>query len=122
VLYREGDYVGSNVNLASRLATDAGRHQVLITHDMWKRARDLPNTEYVRLGKRKLKGLAREVVVFEARMAGKTPSNRETDPVCGMELGPGEVAARLTWDGTDRAFCSDDCLKKFVREPDKYTL
>jgi YHS domain-containing protein len=39
-----------------------------------------------------------------------------------MELGPGEVAARLTWDGTDRAFCSDDCLKKFVRDPDKYNL
>jgi class 3 adenylate cyclase len=122
VLYRQGDYVGSNVNLASRLAADAGRHQVLITNEIWKRARDLPNAEFVRLGKRKLKGLAREVVVFEARMAGKSPSNRETDPVCGMELGPGEVAARLSWDSTDRAFCSDDCLKKFVREPEKYTL
>ena len=122
VLYREGDYVGSNVNLASRLAAEAGRHQILITGDMWKRARELANAEFVRLGKRKLKGLAREVVVFEARMAGKAASNRETDPVCGMELGPGEVAARLTWDGTDRAFCSDDCLKKFVRDPDKYNL
>jgi YHS domain-containing protein len=100
----------------------AGRHQVLITADMWKRARELANTEFIRLGKRKLKGLAREVVVFEARMAGKTPSNRETDPVCGMELGPTEVAARLTWDGRGRAFCSDDCLKKFVRDPDKYNL
>ncbi len=122
VLYREGDYVGSNVNLASRLAAEAGRHQILITGEVWKRARDLPNTEFVRLGKRKLKGLAREVVVFEARMAGKAPSNRETDPVCGMELGPGEVAARLTWDGAGRAFCSDDCLKKFVRDPGKYNL
>lgn len=122
VLYREGDYVGSNVNLASRLAADAGRHQVLITHEMWKRARDLPGTEFVRLGKRKLKGLASEVVVFEARLAGKTAGDRETDPVCGMELGSGEVAARLVWDGTDRAFCSDDCLKKFVRDPAKYNL
>jgi class 3 adenylate cyclase len=122
VLYREGDYVGSNVNLASRLATDAGRHQVLVTGEMWKRARELSNTEFIRLGKRKLKGLAREVVVFEARMAGKTPSNRETDPVCGMELGPTEVAARLTWDGRGHAFCSDDCLRKFVRDPDKYNL
>lgn len=122
VLYREGDYVGSNVNLASRLAADAGRHQVLITQEVWKRARGLPNTEFIRLGKRKLKGLAGEVVVFEARMAGKAPSNRETDPVCGMELGPSEVAARLTWDGVDRAFCSDNCLKKFVREPEKYAL
>jgi len=122
VLYREGDYVGSNVNIASRLAADAQRHQVLITSEVWKRARDIPGAEFIRLGKRKLKGLAREVVVFEARLAGRTPSDRETDPVCGMELGPSEVAARLTWDGTDRAFCSDDCLKKFVREPGKYAL
>ncbi|HET9476179.1 MAG TPA: adenylate/guanylate cyclase domain-containing protein, partial [Dehalococcoidia bacterium] len=122
VLYREGDYVGSNVNLASRLANDAQRHQVLITGEMWKRARELSSAEFVRLGKRKLKGLAREVVVFEARLAGKLPSNRETDPVCGMELGPGEVAARLTWDGADRAFCSDGCLKTFVKEPAKYNL
>ena len=122
VLYREGDYVGSNVNLASRLATDAQRHQVLITSEVWKRAHSLANTEFLRLGKRKLKGLSREVVVYEARQAGKTPTNRETDPVCGMELGPTEVAARLAWEGKDRAFCSDDCLKKFVREPDKYTL
>lgn len=122
VLYREGDYVGSNVNIASRLATEAGRHQVLITNEVWKRARALPGADFIRLGKRRLKGLAREVVVFEARQAGKTTTNRETDPVCGMELGPAEVAARLTWDGADRAFCSDDCLKKFVKDPDKYHL
>jgi YHS domain-containing protein len=42
------------------------------------------------------------------------------DPVCGMELGPGEVAARLSLDGRDQAFCSEDCLRKFVRAPEKY--
>lgn len=41
VLYREGDYVGSNVNIASRLATDAARHQVLVTAAVRKEAREL---------------------------------------------------------------------------------
>ncbi|MGH2403770.1 MAG: adenylate/guanylate cyclase domain-containing protein, partial [bacterium] len=66
-LYREGDYVGSNVNIASRLCTEAGRHQILVTDEVRKAARDLPEIEFVRLGKRKLKGLAEGIVLFEAR-------------------------------------------------------
>jgi YHS domain-containing protein len=42
------------------------------------------------------------------------------DPVCGMEIGREEIAARLTMDGRDFAFCSDDCLKRFVKAPSKY--
>src|SRR5207244_1449680 len=54
VLYREGDYVGSNVNIASRLASEAERHQILVTAEVRKEARDLPDVEFVRIGKRKL--------------------------------------------------------------------
>src|SRR5207244_11167236 len=31
VLYREGDYVGANVNLADRVTSEAKRHQFLVT-------------------------------------------------------------------------------------------
>jgi adenylate cyclase len=122
VLYREADYVGSNVNIASRLGAEANRHQVLITGEVWRRAKDLPGAEFNRLGKRKLKGIAREIEVYEVSPAGREALNRETDPVCGMELGPGEAAARLTIDGVERAFCSDDCLRKFVKDPQQYSL
>jgi YHS domain-containing protein len=37
-----------------------------------------------------------------------------------MEMGQREVVARLSWDGTDHAFCSEDCLKKFVKSPRSY--
>jgi YHS domain-containing protein len=74
----------------------------------------------VRLGRRRLKGLAAEVEVFEARAADPGTLERVMDPVCGMELGKGEVAARLMWDGREHSFCSDDCLRKFVRSPDLY--
>jgi class 3 adenylate cyclase/YHS domain-containing protein len=121
VLYREGDYIGSTVNIASRLAEDADRHQVLLTEDVWRRAHDLPGAQYIRLGPRHLKGLTAEVEVFEARNAARTESRRAVDPVCGMELSAEEAAARLTLDGHDHAFCSDDCLRKFVAAPDKYT-
>lgn len=121
VLYREGDYFGSNVNVASRLAADAGRHQILITGDLWRRVKDIEGIQFTRLGKRRLKGLAQEIEVYEARWSEPGQIERFVDPVCGMEIGPTEVAARLTFEGRDHAFCSDDCLRKFVASPATYT-
>jgi len=121
VLYREGDYVGSNVNIASRVAAEAQRHQTLVTATVRKEARGLPDVEFVRLGKRRLKGLADEVELFEARRSSVESREKAVDPVCGMALGPGEVAARLTLEGKERAFCSDDCLRLFVVAPERYS-
>ena len=121
VLYREGDYVGSNVNIASRLAAAAKRHQVLVTGTVRDAAKDLPDVEYVRVGKRRLKGLADDMVLFEARASQAESEEKAIDPVCGMELRPAEVAARLSLEGQERAFCSDECLRQFVASPERYS-
>ncbi len=121
VLYREGDYVGSNVNIAARVAAEAGRHQVLVTSAVRKEAKGLTEVEFVRLGKRRLKGLSEELELFEARPSGAEKREKAIDPVCGMELGPGEAAATLTLEGEERAFCSDECLRRFVAAPEKYS-
>src|SRR5262249_39264173 len=47
VLYREGDYVGANVNAAARLADAAERHQVLVTAVVKEQAKTVPNVEFV---------------------------------------------------------------------------
>ncbi len=120
LLYRDGDYVGSNVNIASRLANDAERHQILVTPEVRREARDLPDVEFVRLGKRNLKGLTSSFELFEARAAGAPEAERAVDPVCGTELAAAEVAARLQIEGAERAFCSEDCLRKFVSSPQTY--
>jgi adenylate cyclase len=120
VLYREGDYVGSNVNIASRLATEADRQQILVTSDVRREAHDIPDVEFARLGKRKLKGLSGTFDLFEVKAAGALAGDRAIDPVCGMELGPTEIAARLSLEGAERAFCSEACLRKFVASPESY--
>ena len=120
VLYREGDYVGAIVNLASRLAGEADRHQVLITPEVRKSAAAMPDVEFVPVGKRRLKGLADEFELFEARAMDSPAREKVVDPVCGMELGPSEVAVSLTLDGVARSFCSEDCLRKFVVSPERY--
>jgi YHS domain-containing protein len=37
-----------------------------------------------------------------------------------MELAEGEEAARLSLEGQERAFCSQQCLQRFVANPERY--
>ena len=121
VLYREGDYLGSNVNISARLAAEAQRHQVLVTTAVRREAEGLAEVEFAPLGKRRLKGLADDLELFEARPRGSGSSLKVVDPVCGMELRPAEVAARLSLEGEERAFCSQECLRRFIAAPQRYS-
>lgn len=42
------------------------------------------------------------------------------DPVCGMEVNPGEAAGSLTQGGQTYYFCSTHCLEKFRSGGEKY--
>jgi adenylate cyclase len=120
VLYREGDYVGAVVNLASRLSGEAGRHQIVVTAEVRAAAKGLADVQFAALGKRRLKGVADAVELFEVRRLQQGRTARTIDPVCGMELGPGEAVARLMLAGAERTFCSDNCLRLFVETPERY--
>lgn len=121
VLYREGDYLGSNVNIAARLAAEAQRHQVLVTTAVRRAATGLAEVEFAPVGRRRLKGLADDQELFEARRAEVVSSAKVVDPVCGMELQPQEAAARLSLQGKERAFCSEECLRRFMAAPQRYS-
>ena len=120
MLYRDGDYVGAVVNTASRLASHAQRHQVLVTSAVRREAAGLSETEFVPLGRASLKGVAEQIELFQARRAGQASSEKSVDPVCGMELLPSEAAARLDFGGRELLFCSNECLQRFVADPDRY--
>jgi adenylate cyclase len=120
VLYREGDYVGATVNVASRVAAAAQSHELLVTATMRDQIESLDGTEFIPRGKRPLKGITEEVEVYEVRRIQAGPRHRLVDPVCGMELGPTEVTARLDVGGGTRVFCSAGCLQRFVAAPDRY--
>jgi len=120
VLYREGDYVGSSVNLASRVAATADRHQVLVTAAVRQEAGGLDGVRFAPLGRQRLKGITEAIELFEARPMDAPQRDRLLDPVCGMELIPDEVAYRLAFGSAERAFCSETCLQRFVASPDAY--
>jgi class 3 adenylate cyclase len=117
-LYREGDYVGTTVNVAARLVDSAEHHQVVVSGLARQAAGSLSDAELVPLPKRRLKGIADDVEVFEARPAAVLAPPRRRDPACGLELAASEVAARLTLGGTEYAFCSEACVHQFIAQRD----
>jgi class 3 adenylate cyclase/YHS domain-containing protein/DNA-binding transcriptional MerR regulator len=121
LLYREGDYVGVNVNIAARVAAEAGRHQLIITDSTRAQAGALPDVEFTSLGRRRLKGLAEELELIEVR-TGRAQCARAVDPVCGMELDEESSAATLQWDGRQLLFCSAGCLQRFLAAPERYQV
>jgi YHS domain-containing protein len=64
-----------------------------------------------------LKGLAQEIELFEVRSDDLQRSERARDPVCGIEMAPSQVAARLSVNGRELAFCCEKCLRLFLDAP-----
>jgi adenylate cyclase len=119
VLYREGDYVGTTVNVAARLVGAAERHQILVSPEVRDAVGAAPDIEFRSLGPRRLKGLD-ELELFVACYPGTQDEDRLVDPVCGMVLHPGHAVVRLGHDGGEVLFCSQACLERFVLDPDRY--
>jgi adenylate cyclase len=64
-LYRDGDYYGRDVNIASRIAERSGGGEVLVTRPVVEQAG--PHLEFDRIGEIKLKGFSEPTEMFLAR-------------------------------------------------------
>jgi adenylate cyclase len=67
VLYRDGDYYGSAVNLAARVGARAAGGEVLVTRDVVDHGG--PHLEFERIGVVRLKGFAEATELYLARAA-----------------------------------------------------
>jgi adenylate cyclase len=64
-LYRDGDYYGRDVNIASRIAARSAGGEVLVTRPVVEHAG--PHLEFDRIGEIKLKGFTDATEMFLAR-------------------------------------------------------
>jgi adenylate cyclase len=65
VLYRDGDYFGRAVNLASRVGARAAGHEVLVTRDVVEQGS--AHLDFERIGEVRLKGFASATELYLAR-------------------------------------------------------
>jgi adenylate cyclase len=66
-LYRDGDYYGREVNLASRVAARSGGGEVIVTRPVVEAAGN--HLEFERIGEVRLKGFIEPTELFLARQA-----------------------------------------------------
>jgi adenylate cyclase len=67
VLYREGDYVGTNVNIAARVAALAHRDQFVVTDELRAAAGSSVAARYAALGPQLLKGVPDKRQLYDVR-------------------------------------------------------
>ena len=120
VVYQAGGYVGGALNIASRVATHARPHQILATAAVRHEVGALSGVRFAAVGKQRLKGLAEELELFELRSDDVQVGERIRDPVCGIEMAPTEVGAKLAVKGEELAFCCEKCLRVFLDAPQRY--
>ena len=44
----------------------------------------------------------------------------QTDPVCGMQVDPGDAAGQTDYQGRTYYFCSASCKDRFESDPQQY--
>jgi adenylate cyclase len=66
-LYRDGDYYGRDVNIASRVAARSAGGEVLVTRPVVEQAG--PHLEFARIGEIRLKGFTESTEIFMAQQA-----------------------------------------------------
>jgi adenylate cyclase len=105
-IYRAGDYIGSTVNVASRVTGASTAGEILLTDAVASALTDGEMTEPV--GVRMLRGAAQPVRLFRV-----IRRDERRDPVCNAVV-VGPPAAQLRRDGEDLWFCSQACLRRFL--------
>ncbi|MBF6557692.1 MAG: MerR family transcriptional regulator, partial [Acidimicrobiales bacterium] len=101
-LYREGDYVGSDVNLAARVAAEAKRGEFLVTDAIRAESLGLELVVFRAAGTRQMKGFAGEFDLYEVTATSDPTLTRYIDPVCRMEFTLEHATTRLRWRGEVR--------------------
>jgi adenylate cyclase len=66
-LFRDGDYYGRDINIASRVAARAAGGEVLVTRPVVDAVASAPHLEFERIGEVRLKGFTEPTEVFLAR-------------------------------------------------------
>jgi adenylate cyclase len=118
---RRGDWFGATVNLAARVAAAASGGEVLVTAAVRDRVEDLSGVEFESRGEHRMRNVASPVPLFAAVRDDRSSETRHVDPVCRMQIAEGREAGIFRHAGTLYRFCSLECARRFLGDPEAYT-
>ena len=114
---RGGDVFGAAVNLAARIAARAGGGQVLTTGVIAEAARS-HRIRVMSLGPTPLRNVRQPVELFTLGLSDDAGAT--VDPVCRMRVSPDSAVGQLRVEGIDYWFCSLQCTRAFIADPNAY--
>lgn len=117
---RDGDWFGSAVNLAARVAGEAAGDEVLLTDATRRAAGEVAGVRFEPRGERRLRNVSDAVELWAAVATDRAAGSRVIDPVCRMVIDLQRCAGRLRHAGTEYHFCSLRCAGRFAADPEKY--
>ena len=118
---RSGDWFGTTVNVAARVASLAVGGEVLVTAAVREAAGDLDGVTFVEHGRPVLRNLREPLLLFAAvRQGTDEETGYAIDPVCRMAVDPARAAGRLLFAGAEYQFCSLECAGRFAAAPDQF--
>ena len=116
---RDGDWFGSAINVAARVADVAEAGEVVLTKAALDAAGHATNVRS--RGRRQLKNVGEPIELFALVLDEHLPVQPlAIDPVCRMAVNPEHAAEWTTYRGTVYAFCSNECASTFSANPAKY--
>jgi len=115
---RGGDWFGSAVNIASRVADVARAGEILCTEAT--REAIGPAVPVRERGRQAFKNVVDPVGVYEFVLASRAGPNLPLDPVCRMGVDPTRAVERREHGGVEYHFCSQRCSEAFDQNPEVY--
>lgn len=120
---RGGDWFGSGVNIAARVAGLAASGEVLLTDSTRDAADENEGIEVTSSGTQRLRNVSAPVRLFSASPAGaRSGEGWPIDPVCRMAVEPRHASGQLSHDGQVFYFCSLECAATFAARPEDFVV
>lgn len=119
---QDGDWFGSAVNVAARVADAARSGQVLLSDETRRAAGGAIGVDQVRgRGVRRLKNVREPMQLLELVPDGQlSGADMPVDPVCRMAIEKGRERASSSYRGRVVVFCSTECRDAFEHDPGFY--
>jgi adenylate cyclase len=117
---RDGDWFGSAVNLASRVADAAQPGEVLLTDETRKQLHMSDGFDLDERAPRYFKNVPELIPIYRARKRGAVDPDLEIDPVCRMAVARDRADSMRKRRGIAYYFCSTECRRRFDDDPRRY--
>lgn len=120
LIEENGHYFGSALNLTSRIAGHADGGQILCSEAFIENCTLSHLYQFNNLGEVRFKNVKAPVKVYELAIDLPETTYVFIDPVCHMQVKAENSQAHLIIKNKELHFCSKDCERQFLEDPEHY--